>query len=478
MGTISKPEGTSVLPVSVPGATTNNTTKTYASMKDLIALKDTLSLYNKIYEDNIVIASKSPLYKLLHVDSLTNLIKIQSEIDTNTIVDNYELVNSERRKYENAIKNIRQGVLPEVLKTDTPSSDNTRHNDELSLSDITGAIKRANDEQTRVDLLRVQSDDILQRSKTLERVRLDLEDIVRRITKGDLKISDVPFTKRELNKFLIDVSDHGSHIAPIPSIIGLDIVETETTKPKTIEENNGIDFIKSITSDLAWDINVSYDPNITINKKILKQLDLLSRQITSGRLSPEEMGSKKLELEILNQQSKALNQRLSTNSLNSLTPVDTNKYSGAFSESNLLSEIPAMGTYERPDKDKLSKSNNELVGSNDWLKRPGYEQNTETISKRGSSSNFDASVSSPDYKKRALFLCSQIRDAGLGNPHDFGCINNPEIDVNADYSWKGNYKMVCKRLGNIWGGWYPEMFGCPKDDIAFSQRIVQKIQDE
>jgi hypothetical protein len=105
--------------------------------------------------------------------------------------------------------------------------------------------------------------------------------------------------------------------------------------------------------------------------------------------------------------------------------------------------------------------------------RPGYEPTTENIMNRASLASFDESkVGTPDYKARVKFLCSQIRDAGLGDPKEFGCIGNPEQDVSPEYSWRGNYKMVCSRLGHMWGGWYPEMFGCPKEDLAQTQTPV------
>ena len=66
-------------------------------------------------------------------------------------------------------------------------------------------------------------------------------------------------------------------------------------------------------------------------------------------------------------------------------------------------------------------------------------------------------------KKRSQELCRQVRGANLGDPAQFGCISNPDA-VGPDYSWKGNFTMVCNRLGDTWGGWYPEMFGCPKYD--------------
>jgi hypothetical protein len=90
--------------------------------------------------------------------------------------------------------------------------------------------------------------------------------------------------------------------------------------------------------------------------------------------------------------------------------------------------------------------------------------NDDTIARRASASAFDPStVGGPDFKKRSLELCNQIQGAQLGDPANFGCIKNPS-EVSSEYSWKGNYQMVCNRIGDTWGAWYPEMFGCPKYD--------------
>jgi len=93
--------------------------------------------------------------------------------------------------------------------------------------------------------------------------------------------------------------------------------------------------------------------------------------------------------------------------------------------------------------------------------RPGFAMNDDTIARRASASAFDPSkVGGADYKQRAQDLCAQVGKAGLAPPGNFGCIDKPD-EVSPDYSWKGNYNMVCNRLGDTWGGWYPEMVGCP-----------------
>ena len=84
------------------------------------------------------------------------------------------------------------------------------------------------------------------------------------------------------------------------------------------------------------------------------------------------------------------------------------------------------------------------------------------IRTRASNASFDPSkVGTLDYKERAKNLCAQIGGAQLGDPTEFGCIMD-QSSVSKNYSWKGNVEMICSRLGNTWGAWYPEMFGCPK----------------
>jgi hypothetical protein len=97
--------------------------------------------------------------------------------------------------------------------------------------------------------------------------------------------------------------------------------------------------------------------------------------------------------------------------------------------------------------------------------RPGFVMSDDQIRYRGSTSAFDDSlVGGPDYKQRSLDLCRQIQSANIvSDPKVLGCINQPD-SVGPSYSWKGNYEMVCNRLGDTWGSWYPEMFGCPKYD--------------
>jgi hypothetical protein len=197
-----------------------------------------------------------------------------------------------------------------------------------------------------------------------------------------------------------------------------------------------------------------------------------------------------MELEILKQQLLTYNRRSMSTSKEEPTMLDDDRsYASANTADNepihrivpdVLDEEEkeARPNYKTPKVvQKIVSSIEKPLGSTDYRIRPGYEMTSEQINKRGSRAAFDPTlVGGPDYKKNVKFLCSQIKAAGLGDPKEFGCIANQDTDVGPEYSWKGNYKMVCSRLGNAWGEWYPEMFGCPKPNTSHNQ--IPKINKD
>jgi hypothetical protein len=74
-----------------------------------------------------------------------------------------------------------------------------------------------------------------------------------------------------------------------------------------------------------------------------------------------------------------------------------------------------------------------------------------------------AATTSPDHKERLINLCGQITRSGLGTGEELGCPKDIN-QASMEYGFKGTYLMVCNRLKDTWGGAYPEMFGCPKED--------------
>ena len=182
--------------------------------------------------------------------------------------------------------------------------------------------------------------------------------------------------------------------------------------------------------DLKWSIEatVMYDPTVAQRDKLIERLAIGPYGGITGDVRPEIPTST----------------RIPTSSLGS------NVYSPS-------------GENVKKACDGGSIKSNET--SPDVYSRPGMLMSDEAIKRRASGNQPIAAdaTGNLDYKQRSIDLCNQIKSSGLGDPKNFGCIADP-AQVGPSYSWKGNYKMVCSRLGNTWGGFYPEMMGCGKYD--------------
>jgi hypothetical protein len=206
-------------------------------------------------------------------------------------------------------------------------------------------------------------------------------------------------------------------------------------------------------------VRIGYDPEVTLKRKAMENIDKITKEIKEGKHSNDDIKKKMLELQVIQQQYKTDNRRNITSTKKKLEPYNNDSVYAAAEEG--YQPTPIEFTNGKKINQPLSFDVNE---DDSWMLRPGYKPTNDVIKNRGSAASFDpSSVGGPDYFKRVQFLCNQIADAGLGEPSEFGCIESKAV-VSKEYSWKGNYKMVCSRLGNVWGGWYPEMFGCPKSD--------------
>jgi hypothetical protein len=494
MAKVPSPEGTSTMPNTMPGGTTPNSKTALAGFKDLADLLDAMKTYNALYEENITALSKNDKYKFLHANSISYQVKIMAQVDTGSIVDSLDFVTRQRNKYKAAIKVIRGDVdnirADNEKKAETKVMKSFASDSGISLKDIEYVTRRAKEEQKRIDDLRSESPELKRRSQILERIRLDLTGFIDKIKKGDMAIGDVPFSKLELRRFLIEIENPSALVRALPQLGSAE--GRPRDQPKTaagvaaaaasggLPGLGGINpaalaqQLRSATRDLSWEVYIGYDPQVTIQRRMLERLQMLTRQIESGKLKRAELDAKMLELKVLRQQINTYNRRRVAESDDPLQPYESFE-SGKASGSDLLEEAYAPTPVEPVSSSmNVIKSLQPPNPSNDWRTRPGYDMDNDAIAKRASAASYDDKLSGPDYKKRAKFLCQQIRGAELGNPKDFGCIENPEEDVSPEYSWKGNYKMVCSRLGQTWGAWYPEMFGCPADQQSVSQ--VPKVR--
>lgn len=497
-GDVPSSEGTSAVPNTMPGAVVANSKNAPASFKDLSSLLDLMKTYNILYENNITNLSKKDRFKFLHANSIAYQVKIQAQVDTGTVVDTLDFITRQRNKYQKAINEIRgtqDNMRAENEKKAEARVKKTFALDSgITMADLDFVIKRAKEEQKRIDDLRSESSDLKRRSQLLERIRLDLMGFVDRIKRGDITLNDLPFSKLELRRFLIEIENPSALINALPalgraqgpagSIQPQRPAAAQQTGPGGIAMNPAAiaQQLRSATRDLSWEVYIGYDPQTTLQRRMMERLNSLTNQIQSGKLRGDDKKAKMLELEILQQQLDASTRRRVAESSDPLSPYESFKSSPASAgkEEPLITEayaptpIEPVGPQLSPERSIISTIE-PPIPSNDWRTRPGYQMSNDEIAKRGTNASFQDTVSGPDYKKRVQFLCQQIKGADLGDPAEFGCIKDMDNDVGPTYSWKGNYKMVCSRLGRTWGAWYPEMFGCPPDQQSTTQVPKFKI---
>jgi len=302
------------------------------------------------------------------------------------------------------------------------------------------------------------------------------------VTNGKLKLEDVPISAEAAQNFMASPSDVTKPIPQVitPAAASNTITDVSTVGPQRtgglggLVGNSAIQSMLLQAQNMKWNIQVSlgYDPATAARDKILTRITAIEKRLAEYAMSetpmkPALLSAFRRELDILyalaNQSHES--QTIQTQhvreaqSLNRMQPASTRLHTMPLSDSGFpttRSTSAAGGSFVTP-------SGRSTVNE-DAMYRPGFIMNDDTIARRGSGAAFDDSaVGHADYKPRALKLCKQIREANLGDPASFGCIANPS-EVSSDYSWRGNYLMACNRLGDTWGGWYPEMFGCPPYD--------------
>lgn len=343
---------------------------------------------------------------------------------------------------------------------------------QITLPEIENLRTRVDEERLRLANLRSENPNMLVRIAQLEKLSGDLGDIISAVQGNRLKLSDVPIKPETAQMFLRKLKDENNKLPLLISPLG-----TTQSKPNTITPSNvppvpsseGLQTLLTAAQALKWEleIKVGYDPEIAQRERILNELKsmekrLIDLSISETPLTPTMQTAYMKKLETLQAMLQSKSTKQSKPSLPRLptqTRIPSSEYSKPeFPTLNQLFE--AQGSQFGPQAGTFP--NGEI--SPDVYVRPGFPMTDSMIAHRGSAASYNESaVGGLDYKKRVQELCRQIKEAKLGDAKDFGCIANPS-EVSSDYSWRGNYLMVCNRLGDTWGGWYPEMFGCPKYD--------------
>ena len=360
----------------------------------------------------------------------------------------------------------------------------------LTLNDLQQAQQRIHQEVTQLSLLRSSAATLDARLTQLQKLQSDLEDLISQVQRDPKKMKDVPITRDALTAFLKALPNTSSALPPLITPEGTEAHDTPMAPKGAASypaEKQAVQNLLQNAQYLKWNlqVNLEFNPEVAQRGEFMKRLqateDRLMALIVSETPIPKEVY--KMYMEEL----KTLQAMLSNGDARRNPPIDLPSSHATRTDMGFTSpDYPSSAQLEtaqqgpsrhrkhprgtdssalyedEEDEDSAAAQFPGADPSSDTQIRPGFNMDDATIQRRASSSSYDpAAIGGPDYKKRAQDLCRQVQSAQLGEPRDFGCIANPD-EVSSSYSWKGNYEMVCNRLGDTWGGWYPEMFGCAK----------------
>ena len=491
-GTVPAASQTSAIPTDVAAATTTNPSATLAQPTDIQALADSFNTLK------LLILTKDPSTTDLDSDTKSELQNIKDNIPSieNSIKTSYtnpditgtsvSKATEQRTKYDSLTTKLRNAhiVHGAAAAASTLPAQNMGANPDqvayiasmtqptlvaappsaITLEDLKKLRERINTESLNIANSRSQSPTMLAKQNQLEDLAGNLTDMISRIERGTMAIQDVPVTKDDADNFLhaLDVNQ------PVLPALHLPNATNKAAKPQSPLDKMPVpvnDLLK-MAKQLKWSVqvNVSHDPDDQNKNAAMERLDKIETTLNKllvAKLNPSSdyLNSMENEMNILKSALKRTHKRRQKGPTTDYNATRNDDMYGS------TPEYPSAQSLDTAQETGLNDHQETFPTgeiSPDVFRRPGYAMNDEQIQRRASASVFDpASVGSPDWKERSQNLCRQVASANLGDPASFGCIGNPN-EVGPQYSWKGNYTMVCNRIGDTWGAWYPEMFGCPK----------------
>jgi len=493
---------TSSIPADVGGATSSNPQAALAAPKDVQAASDALQAFK------LLIAQKDPTTTDLSSDLVEKVQQYQANVPalenqlqsaysnpdlTGMTVDKITFL---RTTLQSLTKSLASSLVVRGAASTVPAQnmggDTVAYIDsmpqptlvatppsQISLQDLISLRDRINQESLKLANLRSRAPTMLARQNQLESLAGDLTDMITRIQAGTLVITDIPITKDDAANFMAVLDTNRS--GPLPNLqlpSGIQKSTHQQPVKNTIEaqlpglQNPQLQQLLKNAQYLKWGLqmNVSYDPELAAQDRVVQRLEAIENRLT--QLATSETPLPDSLSQAFMKELGILQQLVQARSTTGQAPQDRfpTKYTKASEDMT-----DDLSTPDVPSDDAVATAQGKGMGpkrrtfpngelSSDVYVRPGFVMNDESIHHRGSASVFDpAAVGGPDWQKRSLDLCKQIQSANLGDTKNFGCIANPN-EVGPTYSWKGNHNMVCNRLGDTWGGWYPAMFGCPPYD--------------
>ena len=461
---------TSMQPHDTSASTTNDPRVSLPQPVDVEALLEVIKNFQLLYwaqnPSTLAIDPKSLQqveYFMKQSDNLINQLQA-AKANSNAAQMSLEDVVAIRRAYMCTTDILRNKSSPPPPPGPVGTDPNT-----LTLDTLVRLQDRVKGESLRLANLRSSSENIITRINDLDRLSSDLGDIIGSIQRGQTKIADVNIKPADAERFLSALGAQNLNI-PLPPLPGTSMgpvakASASTPAPFSMPAMSGpIQALMDMAKSMKWSVAVAFenDPTIEQNSNILKTLNNMEASMNQHMVS----GTPLTQATYSNYVNKLNTMKGMVNTNNTDVPTIVL----GMQKPEVRTSGPASEAMV-PTADQLAQAQNETgifpngIGSTDDMNLGITPTPTDLqIKHRGSAASFDDSmVGGLDYKTRVLDMCRQIQASGLGDPKNFGCIKNPD-EVSASYSWKGNYQMVCSRLGDTWGAWYPQMFGCPAVD--------------
>jgi hypothetical protein len=474
MGSIPSATQTSAIPSDTPGATTSDPTVAKPQTKDIQAAMDELdaflALANSLKGQETQFPTETQQaiqqYRLKEQalrESLKQVVE-SPEASPMTLKDVTDL----RTQLANLSMAIRSGPPAQSYESTVVAG----APGVISLNELRELVSRIEAEHLRLANLRSTSVTILARQTQLEKLAADVREMIGAVERKEMKLEDVPISPSSAEAFLKQL-DTKSQLPPLiePRAKIADGLQAQITPvPAAGTDVRALHGLLENTKYLKWklEVKLEYDPKYAAREDALKHLETIEQRLST--LAVSETPIRKEMYDVYTKELQAIHAAIAPEGKEAAQhayerPVTA--YTRNLNES--AADFPSVEQLSTASSVHDSASGNAVlnapkqVSPDVWI-RPGFVMNDDTIQRRASASAFDESVvGGPDYKKRSQELCRQIRGANLGEPSNFGCISNPD-EVSPEYSWKGNFTMICSRLGDTWGGWMPEMFGCAKYD--------------
>lgn len=470
-GDVPESDQTSAIPQDTSAATTTDPQLALAQPKDIQALMEVIKnfqlLYNAQNPQTLNLDTQSlqqTQFLSMQADNLLNQLQASlanSDAVSMTFDDTVQL----RKAYECSINILRgkSSTLPPPTAQGTSPTG-------LTLDILVNLQARVQAESLRLSNLRSSAPTLVKRISDLDALSANLGDIISSINRGDTQLADVNITPADANNFLNTLgTDQTGAVPNVTANTGDTIIPTGGSPtsmsigPTGMPSMSALQPLLEVARNMKWSISIGLesDPALKQSQDVLDKINVIEKNINKYMISDTPMPP---HIQSLYTQELAILKNLTGNTKPDMTTVVLGP-----PKPKLQPRDNASQAYMPSEQDLNTAQGMNMVGpaagsASDGIGSGDYAMTDANIQHRGSAASFDDSmVGGLDYKTRALEMCRQIQAANLGDPANFGCIRNPD-EVSAMYSWKGNYQMVCSRLGDTWGNWYPQMFGCPKVD--------------